>query len=564
MNQQLKNFSSSSNSGYPPAILSSDSTFILSRSKRATYENISFMQQPYVTFGMVSNAPINRPVFQGDQRRYIHQHIRRKFSASNTSKATRDKQKRISLKDDIFAALGVGAIFSAAVFTPTIIDHMKQSDNLYKEFEVDDAIFHEMKNIQEELRSVGHNIDGLGNERKKAENQTVGILAAALNSDALQKPLASLFASVIASPQFQNSCQQLVKNLWNDLIQDPETTAQVIQLLNTAIQDEKIKKSFKELILTLLKDEEIYEELTSLVVRIGDEEQILDATKALLTESAHKAMSDPEILDHSMEFATDVVGDDVVQRTSGEALRNTVTYAVRPSLSAVLSIFGLGLLFVSASAVGNARSSAREGKDIDVAASIVAKRLGQSIFHFIFGIISFPGKIISTIASTTVHLVLVPIKVIGMRATILGSTISDCLFRTMARIASIPSSTAKSISILMLRLGHCTKHFLIYTMSPFLSFYGYLLYTGVESMSFVHDCLSRVSMSLSSIKLKPPAFIGSVSYSPVLSDISSMMTYLWHGISWSSRRLYYLGAKLQRSLTSILQFIIRSWVSPTV
>ena len=34
--------------------------------------------------------------------------------------------------------------------------------------------------------------------------------------------------------------------------------------------------------------------------------QILDATKALLTESAHKAMSDPEILDHSMEFATDV------------------------------------------------------------------------------------------------------------------------------------------------------------------------------------------------------------------------------------------------------------------
>jgi hypothetical protein len=34
-----------------------------------------------------------------------------------------------------------------------------------------------------------------------------------------------------------------------------------------------------------------------------------------------------------MEFATDVVGDDVVQRTSGEALRNTVTYAVRPGVS---------------------------------------------------------------------------------------------------------------------------------------------------------------------------------------------------------------------------------------
>ena len=34
-----------------------------------------------------------------------------------------------------------------------------------------------------------------------------------------------------------------------------------------------------------------------------------------------------------MEFATDVVGDNVLQRQSGEALRNTVTYAVKPSLS---------------------------------------------------------------------------------------------------------------------------------------------------------------------------------------------------------------------------------------
>ncbi len=61
--------------------------------------------------------------------------------------------------------------------------------------------------------------------------------------------------------------------------------------------------------------------------------KVLDATRELLTESAHRALNDPEILDHSMEFATDVVGDNVLQRTSGEALRNTVTYAVKPSLS---------------------------------------------------------------------------------------------------------------------------------------------------------------------------------------------------------------------------------------
>ena len=61
--------------------------------------------------------------------------------------------------------------------------------------------------------------------------------------------------------------------------------------------------------------------------------QVLDATKTLLSESAHNALNDPEVLDHSMEFATDVVGDDVVQRTAGEALRNTLTYAVKPGMT---------------------------------------------------------------------------------------------------------------------------------------------------------------------------------------------------------------------------------------
>jgi len=59
----------------------------------------------------------------------------------------------------------------------------------------------------------------------------------------------------------------------------------------------------------------------------------MNATQILLTETAHKTLNDPEVLDHSMEFAADVVGDDVVQRTSGEALWNTISYSFRPSLS---------------------------------------------------------------------------------------------------------------------------------------------------------------------------------------------------------------------------------------
>jgi len=194
----------------------------------------------------------------------------------------------------------------------------------------------------------------------------------------------------------------------------------VIALLNTAIQDEKIKESFKELILGLLKDEDVYRELTGLVVKLGEEKQVLDATRELLTESAHRALNDPEILDHSMEFATDVVGDNVLQRTSGEALRNTVTYAVKPSLSTFLSIFGITLLFFSASALGNARISARQGREMDAALSVVAKSISNQVMTSVSKILSLPKRAVTGLTSAIVATVLYPFKLIGSAVVAIG------------------------------------------------------------------------------------------------------------------------------------------------
>lgn len=218
---------------------------------------------------------------------------------------------------------------------------MKKSHHEYNEVEIEDDLYRQIKELSAETegelirRILGDELTQkiMDDSRQKAVANTSGLISDVLNSDALQNATTSLLTSVVKSNQFQTACQMLLKKLWDDLIHDPETTAQVIALLNTAIQDEKIKESFKQLILGLLEDEDVYRELSGLVVKLGEEKQVLDATRNLLTESAHRALNDPEILDHSMEFATDVVGDNVLQRTSGEALRNTVTYAVKPSLS---------------------------------------------------------------------------------------------------------------------------------------------------------------------------------------------------------------------------------------
>ena len=65
-----------------------------------------------------------------------------------------------------------------------------------------------------------------------------------------------------------------MRNLWEDLVTDPETTAQVVRLLSKAIQNEEVKRSVRELILEIVKDDEVYRELTNLVVDLGEEAEV--------------------------------------------------------------------------------------------------------------------------------------------------------------------------------------------------------------------------------------------------------------------------------------------------
>jgi hypothetical protein len=159
------------------------------------------------------------------------------------------------------------------------------------------------------------------------------IVADLLNSPRVQQGITDLVVKVLNSPEFKTTTQVLLRELWNDLVNDSETLAQVIHLLQNVIQDENIKEAAIQLVMEVFNDKEVLDELVTLLERLGQEKEVLAATQALLVESAHNALNDPEILDHSMEFATDVVGDDVVQQTAGEALYNTFSYAVRPTLS---------------------------------------------------------------------------------------------------------------------------------------------------------------------------------------------------------------------------------------
>mmetsp|Transcript_34002 Transcript_34002/g.71575 ORF Transcript_34002/g.71575 Transcript_34002/m.71575 type:complete len:479 (+) Transcript_34002:91-1527(+) len=266
-----------------------------------------------------------------------------KFADYSTMKTLKELHNYVKthLSMDIWT---INILLLAFIIGPAVWNSMKNSTHTDDDIPVDDPVEHSVKILMDSIRNTNQpgetqsssSSSSSFNVNKKVsitspEEDAKRILTDLLASENIRTTASRIASSVIQSPPFQNACVVLVKNIWSDLANDPETTAQLTTLVTTVLQNEKMYAAVKALVLQLVNDEEVYRELTKLVVKVGGEQEVLDATQKLLTESAHKTLNDPNVLDHSMEFATEVVGDDVVQRTGGEALRNTVGYAVQLS-----------------------------------------------------------------------------------------------------------------------------------------------------------------------------------------------------------------------------------------
>ena len=212
---------------------------------------------------------------------------------------------------------------------------MKKSKNSYDDFVVDDEFTNLMQVFQEYRNEVLNNEESSTTTNNNSNNPMVSLVVdickQVIDNPDIQQSLQSLAIKILKSPSVQDALQNLSKETSTKLLQDKEVQKNVIQLFQGVLADKRFQSSALTLLVSLLQDDTFQTELVNMIVRISQNEKILEATKVLLTESAHKTLVDPEILDHSMEFAADVVGDDFVQRTSGEALWNTISYSIQPA-----------------------------------------------------------------------------------------------------------------------------------------------------------------------------------------------------------------------------------------
>lgn len=277
--------------------------------------------------------------------------------------------ENLTIGDQLSVALI--AIFTTIILTaPYAVRHMKQrasTEHGYEDrLQTDDPVDEFVKLARREWSTINGNVDdeetSTGNEENNQKFIEV-ILKDVLQSKTVQHAAQEFVIQIVQSERFQSTIQHFVKELWNDLITDPETVAQVIKLLEVAITSTPIKNAVIELILQIaIRETEFRDAMIQMIQNLGMDDDVRNAVVKLLSEATHTTLNDPDIFDHSMEFATDVVGDDIVQQTAGEALRKSVEHAVKPATTIILSAFGVGLLIFSFIALGYSRSSESEAR----------------------------------------------------------------------------------------------------------------------------------------------------------------------------------------------------------
>lgn len=127
-------------------------------------------------------------------------------------------------------------------------------------------------------------------------------------------------------------------------------------------------------------------------------------------------------------------------------------------------MFGIALLFLSASALGKARISAREGREIDAAVSVVAKSIGNSFLSKLGEILSMPVHAVSGLTSAIVATLLYPFHVIGKAVGVVSSAGNAALniaFDAFAKATSFPAFISEiaslSLSSLKMSLSNLTQ-----------------------------------------------------------------------------------------------------------
>lgn len=160
---------------------------------------------------------------------------------------------------------------------------------------------------------------------RNSASSTATELAESLLADPQVRKDAILFASKLVTDP---STQTAVAGLLVGLLQEATTRRQLVTLL----QHPETIAGLKVLTVALLDDETVRRSLEQTLSWLLDDKAFQGAGMTSLLSVLHKTLDDAQLRDHSSEALTAVVSDGRLQRSTGDAIWNAVTWSVTPSI----------------------------------------------------------------------------------------------------------------------------------------------------------------------------------------------------------------------------------------
>eukprot|EP00752_Nemacystus_decipiens_P012697 g11249.t1 len=174
-----------------------------------------------------------------------------------------------------------------------------------------------------------------------------------------QAALVSLALYVLQHPGTLAETRVLAKKLVRSILDDPDSVKQVTDLALKVIKTPRFRQGATELVVALGQSEEVYAAVTALASRVIQDPEVQATLSTVLSASSREVLRDQVVFDHSKVFVAQVMGDDAVQRSGGDALWNTVQYALQTRL---FKATGLCLLAAGSAVLFSGRGGG--GRDI--------------------------------------------------------------------------------------------------------------------------------------------------------------------------------------------------------
>ena len=159
-----------------------------------------------------------------------------------------------------------------------------------------------------------------------------------------QAAVMSLALYVLQHPDTRAECLVLAKKLVKAVLDDPESVEQVTDMALRVMANPRFRQGVSQLVTALGESEEVFVAVSQLSSRVIQDPDVQETLTAILSASSHKVLEDEQVFDHSKEFVAQVVGDDAVQQSGGDALWSTARHALQ---NPILKVTGVGLLAAS-------------------------------------------------------------------------------------------------------------------------------------------------------------------------------------------------------------------------